>query len=711
MVIEKPILPTWEWLWGGGAAEASGGAAIAFLIAAAVLILLGLVLGLLIAIFRYGPARGWKNYCRVLLQAPRDLLGISPRRVWGLSVLAIREAFRRRVWVAMLLFLLVLMFASWNLAPNSDQPAVIYLNFVLTAATYIMLPVAVFTAAFSLPQDIKNHTIYTVVTKPVRPSEIVIGRIVGFSIVGTILLGAMGLTSYIFVVRGLDHTHQLNNQDLVTERHRGRVLRYEGETSLDDHHRHAVEIEARDFYPEIEFSSEMRITRIGQAARTAGLQVGDQIESIDREPISKKTVGKALRRLAGQADSEIGLSLNRDGKTLEVKVPRTILETFSATNRGHKHRVLVEQQGDPQAIAHYTVGPAEGMFLARVPHYGSLRFRDSKGDPKDSRTWTFNEQGVNIGKIFSYRSYIRGNTLAAAIWTFDDLTPAKYPDGLDLDVNIRVYRSYLGKIDAPVVGSLFVRNPDTGKRSREQIFSGKEFTIERMRIPRKVWSMDDELLDLFADGLVTADGRTEVWISCIDPGQYFGMAQADVYIRARDASFVVNFLKGFLGIELQVILITALAVFFSTFLSGPVSTMLSFTTVLLGFNKDFLHRLAQSVLNPELTREIASYKRVYGGGPIEAAYRIITQLNITSELEANPITTTIKLIDTIVMQFVDNVLHLLPNFEQFLEVQYLSYGYAIPWDMLIQHSLSVFSFFLGTYVLGYFILKSRELAR
>ena len=710
MVIEKPILPTWEWLWGGTGAGIPG-AFSEFFRVAIILILLGLVLGLLVSVFRYGPGRGGRNYLRVLRQAPRDLLGISLRRVLGLALLAIREAFRRRVWVALLLFFVVLMFASWNLAPNSDQPAVIYLNFVLTAATYIMLPVAVFTAAFSLPQDIKNRTIYTVVTKPVRPSEIVLGRILGFSIVGTALLLAMGVSSYIFVVRGLDHTHAVTDEDLLAETHRGRVVRYEGETSNNDRHRHPVEIEARGFYPQIELSSAARITRVGPSATAVGLRVGDQVTAIDGESVSGKSIGKAMRTLAGQAMSNVELSLKRAGKSLELKVPRTILETFSGTNRGHKHRIVARQPASSQAAATYAVGPAEGMFLARVPHYGSLRFRDSKGDPKDSRTWTFNEQGVNVGKIFSYRSYIRGNTLAAAIWTFDELTPAKYPNGLDLDVNIRVYRSYLGKIDAPVVGSLYVRNPDTGKRSREQIFSGKEFTIERMHVSRKVWSLDDELIDLFADELVTADGRTEVWINCIDPGQYFGMAEADVYIRASDAPFTLNFVKGFLGIELQIILVTALAVFFSTFLSGPVSTLLSFTTVLLGFNKDFLQRVVQSVLHPEVARQAVAYKRVYGGGPIEAAYRILLQLNITSELEANPLTSAIKVIDQLLMYVVNNILHLLADFEQFLEVQYLSYGYDIPWDMLIQHSFSVLSFLLATYVLGYFILKSRELAQ
>ena len=75
------------------------------------------------------------------------------------------------------------------------------------------------------------------------------------------------------------------------------------------------------------------------------------------------------------------------------------------------------------------------------------------------------------------------------------------------------------------------------------------------------------------------------------------------------------------------------------------------------------------------------------------------------------LTSSLKTIDLFIMQIIAMVLHLLPDFEQFLEVQYLSHGYNIPWDMLIQHFFSVLSFLVTTYVLGYFVLKSRELAR
>ncbi len=61
---------------------------------------------------------------------------------------------------------------------------------MLTATSYLVLLLALFLSAFSLPADIQSRTLHTVVTKPVRPSEIVLGRILGFTIVGTALLGA-----------------------------------------------------------------------------------------------------------------------------------------------------------------------------------------------------------------------------------------------------------------------------------------------------------------------------------------------------------------------------------------------------------------------------------------------------------------------------------------------------------------------------------------
>ena len=177
-------------------------------------ILGALVVSYLVAAFRYGPLAAGDRLYRALLGAAKDLISIAPRRVWALARLSIHEAIRRRVWVALVAFGVVLMFAGWFLDPTSPEPGPLYLRFVMSATTYLVLLMALLISTFSLPADVKNRTITTVVTKPVHTSEIVLGRIVGFTIVGTVLLALMALCSYVFVARALNHTHEIVAEDI-----------------------------------------------------------------------------------------------------------------------------------------------------------------------------------------------------------------------------------------------------------------------------------------------------------------------------------------------------------------------------------------------------------------------------------------------------------------------------------------------------------------
>ena len=105
---------------------------------------------------------------------------MSPRRVSALAWLAVKESIRRRVVVAFAVFIVVLLFAGWFLDPGSTTRPRLYMSFVLTATSYLVLVLMLFLSVFSLPADLKSRTLHTVVTKPVRASEIVLGRMLGF---------------------------------------------------------------------------------------------------------------------------------------------------------------------------------------------------------------------------------------------------------------------------------------------------------------------------------------------------------------------------------------------------------------------------------------------------------------------------------------------------------------------------------------------------
>ena len=58
-----------------------------------------------------------------------------------------------------------------------------------------------------------------------------------------------------------------------------------------------------------------------------------------------------------------------------------------------------------------------------------------------------------------------------------------------------------------------------------------------------------------------------------------------MYLRARDASFALNFVKGYLGIWVQMLLVTSFGVMFSTFLSGPVAMMATLAALVPGSSR------------------------------------------------------------------------------------------------------------------------------
>ena len=156
------------------------------------LMLACLVMGSLAALLRGGLGYAGAAVDDALASLVADLTQLSSRRTWALSWLAVNESIRRRVVVVFVVFVVLILFAGWFIDPSNPDPAKLYIDVVLTSTIYLALFLALFLSALSLPADIKDRTLHTVVTKPVRTSEIVLGRMVGFTLVGTVLLAGHG---------------------------------------------------------------------------------------------------------------------------------------------------------------------------------------------------------------------------------------------------------------------------------------------------------------------------------------------------------------------------------------------------------------------------------------------------------------------------------------------------------------------------------------
>ena len=610
MVLEdKEITPFLEWL---------PSAALLLLGVLALLVVGGIFVGYLVSILRYGPAVAASRVASTLSTGIREFFEISPRRIWAMTVLAFREAIRRKVLIIFGVFLAILLFAGWFLDTGADHPSRLYLSFVLTWTNFLIMLLAVFLSTFSLPNDVKTKTIYTVVTKPVRPWEIIIGRIFGFVAIGTMLLMIMGIFSYVFVVRGLSHAHSIDKVADV-ELDDGRVIR-EGLTTLNNRHRHEVVI-------------------------------------------------------------------TEDGVRIE-------------SNHDHSHSPTNEASS-PEDVE---LGYGEGDLQARVPKYGKLKFLDRDGKLVD--------KGVNVGNEWGYRSYIEGGTLATAIWTFEDLKSFNFPDGIPLEMFIRVFRTYKGDIERGITGTIqVVEAVDTapGEKPKpiklrnhfeQYSFTAREFTADQYVIPfkgqgfRADGTKVPEML-LFED-LVSEDGKLEVWIQCNERAQYFGVAQGDVYVRAAEGTFAGNFFKGFLGIWFQMVIVTSFAVMFSTFLNGAVAMLATVAAIGLGYFADFVMGIYTG--------------EVEGGGPSEAMVRLFTQKNVILDLEPGVTRNVIDVFDLVTTMIMAGICSLLPDYGGFNTADYVASGFDIQNSVVLRHFVTTAVYVGVLTTIGYFFLKTREIA-
>lgn len=201
--------------------------------------------------------------------------------------------------------------------------------------------------------------------------------------------------------------------------------------------------------------------------------------------------------------------------------------------------------------------------------------------------------------------------------------------------------------------------------------------------------------DLFED--LVSDGKVELWLRCLEPGQYFGAAQPDLYVRADDASFKLNFVKGYFGIWTQMVLVIAFGVMSSTLLSGPVAMLATLGIVMAGLFSSFMVELA--------------YGKTYGGGPVESIIRLFTQQNVMTEMDPGLTTTVAKMADYVLLHFLQAFAAIVPAFGNFSYADWVADGFNVSTDLILIHSLMVVGFVIPLVVAGYLFLKTREVAR
>jgi hypothetical protein len=150
------------------------------------------------------------------------------------------------------------------------------------------------------------------------------------------------------------------------------------------------------------------------------------------------------------------------------------------------------------------------------------------------------------------------------------------------------------------------------------------------------------------------------------------------------------------------VMVIAFGVMFSTFLSGPVAMVATFVCVLLGFTAEQIYDIRYHIDRGE----------AMGGGPIESMVRLLRQDAMTTELDIDAIAARlIQAVDAGIIYALDAVATSLPNLPKMLSTaEYAASGYDIFGSLLARHGVATLGYVILAFLIGYFFLKTREIA-
>lgn len=477
---------------------------------------------------------------RFLAQRLSDIVNdwrhLSPRRTLAVTHLTILETVRKSFLMVLCVFAGLFMFGGWFLTSASQNPQLqmtAYVSFVLRVISWIILPIAGIMACMLVPDDIKRRSIHTVVTKPARRQEIVLGRILGIVAVAGGVLALMGVIGYFWL------THQLPPE--AREYLTGRM----------------------PLYGEIGFKSAE-----GVDAR-AGINVGDEwdfrsfVEGNTRaraiwdfENIPTSLLGDDLRLESGFQVFRTHKGNIEDGVLCQFTFVNEFVElTLGGTiERGDKF--VISKEGQPLEVA----APSDKLEETAQAIAASL----NKGDRPAFRDVSAIAKGPSVR--------VRMKRLGKPL-----LLEVKTTEG-----------------DGAVADGQIVTTVDRKLRGLGETFQVREFRINVHDQNRSLLSeTGGASLDLIDD--IIHDGRLRIEARCLSSQQLLGMARPDLFVRLPDHSFASSYFRCLLGIGLMMVLVTVLGVVASCFVKVPVAiTTVSTVVIVARVMRGFMDELANN---------------------------------------------------------------------------------------------------------------------
>ena len=147
---------------------------------------------------------------------------MSLRRIFTIASVSYLDALRNKIFLSLFIFLIIALITSFNLPTmNAANRMTVMQSYMLQAILLFSSIISVFLASFSLSSDIENRRLMVILSAPVRRFDMLLGKLLGISLIMASLLFCTGLISllslYSVSVTGkLPRQHMTVMADTVT---------------------------------------------------------------------------------------------------------------------------------------------------------------------------------------------------------------------------------------------------------------------------------------------------------------------------------------------------------------------------------------------------------------------------------------------------------------------------------------------------------------
>lgn len=601
-----------------------------------------------------------------------EVMALRWRRIYSIAWQSVIEANRsnKAPWVVVGVFIVILAFTHWFLRTSGERDAELSRMFVgtLTLLCSLLLSVMVgFIAPRSMPRDIANQTIYTVVSKPVRRLELIWGRLLGYMVLVTFLLVLFGGISLAYLQRNV-------GVRIDESRAAAKKLESQGKKEqAQQKYAAADQLESR-MSARVPLKGTLTFFDAKNKGHERGIDVGQEQEI--RSHIEGATESRAVWRFGIVRDPTDPLHVRDTRLQVEkLLVPESI--------EGIENRLLLkidEQTGTEQQKGGADLKAADASRLSSESKTRADEIAELKAELDALKA----QEKAELLKTATLPAAERLSARAAIDEKF-------HSPPIPIEMTFTVYRTTKGVVGEPVLVSMTAKqvdpqgNPRLGKKQARVLFPIREYYTNQRSLPAYV--------------LVGSHGLINIDIRCETANQYLGMAESDLYVLASQGGFQLNFLKGLFGIWLQAMVLTAIGLFAGTFLSWPVAVLTTIAFFVAGeVAFSFLAQFSLQAMDSS------------GGGPFESLIRLLSHQNLVDKLSPTPAVVVAKTADAIVMPVMSRLVYLVPNFGALDVTETVASGFAVTWSQIRDLTLLGIGYALPFSVAGYFILKNREVA-